>query len=88
MAAQIGYQCTLKLGMPQEVLKWNRTFITYLGTEGWSQRFNFDSTWSIIQQCISYTGGTKRCHLPLEEKLCILKDKNKQHLLKKSEIAT
>ncbi len=44
---------------------------------------DFDITWSVLKQSISYTGGSKRCNLCLEEKLCILKDKNKQNLLKK-----
>ncbi len=44
---------------------------------------------SIPRQSISYTGGSKRCNLCLEEKLCILKDKSKQNLLnKKSEIVS
>ncbi len=48
-----------------------------------------DITWSVLKQSISYTGGSKRCNLCLEEKLCILKDKNKQNLLnKKSEIVS
>ncbi len=42
---------------------------------------DFDITWSVLKQSISYTGGSKRCNLCLEEKLCILKDKNKQNLL-------
>ncbi len=47
---------------------------------------DFDITWSVLKQSISYTEGSKRCNLCLEEKLCILKDKNKQNLLtKKSE---
>ena len=33
--------------------------------------------WSIIKHAISYTGGSKRCNLCLEEKFCILKDKTK-----------
>ncbi len=46
-------------------------------------------TWSVLKQSISYTGGSKRCNLCLEEKLCILKNKNKQNLLnKKSEIVS
>ena len=48
---------------------------------------DFDITWSVLKQSISYTGGSKRCNLCLEENLCILKDKNIQNLLnKKSEI--
>ncbi len=50
---------------------------------------DFYITWSVLKQSISYTGGSKRCNLCLEEKLCILKDKNKQNLLnKKSEIVS
>ena len=30
--------------------------------------------WSILKHAISYTGGSKRCNLCLEEKFCILKD--------------
>jgi hypothetical protein len=42
--------------------------------------------WS-LKHAISYTGGSKRCNLCLEEKFCILKDMNKDHLLnKRSEI--
>ena len=48
---------------------------------------DFDITGSVLKQSISYTGGSRRCNLCLEEKLCVLKDKNKQNLLnKKSEI--
>ena len=50
---------------------------------------DFDIIWSVLKQSISYTGGSKRCNLCLEEKLCILKDKNIQNLLsKKSEIVS
>ncbi len=50
---------------------------------------DFDMTLSVLKQSISYTGGSKRCNLCLEEKFCILKDKNKQNLLnKKSEIVS
>ncbi len=47
---------------------------------------DFDITWSVLKQSISYMGGSKRCNLCLEEKLCILnlKDKNKQNLLNKN----
>ena len=44
---------------------------------------DFDITWSVLKQSISYTGGSKSCNLCLEEKLCILKDKSKQNLLNK-----
>jgi hypothetical protein len=39
--------------------------------------------WSILKHAISYTGGSKRCNLCLEEKFCILKDINKDNLLNK-----
>jgi hypothetical protein len=39
--------------------------------------------WSILEHSISYTGGSKRCNLCLEEKFCILKDVNKDNLLNK-----
>jgi hypothetical protein len=38
---------------------------------------------SILKHAISYTGGSKRCNLFLEEKFCILKDINKDNLLNK-----
>ena len=42
---------------------------------------------SILKHAISYTGGSKRCNLYLEEKFCILKGTNKDNLLnKRSEI--
>ena len=31
---------------------------------------DFDITWSVLKQSISYTGGSKRCNLCLGEKLC------------------
>ncbi len=50
---------------------------------------NFLHAISVLKQSISYTGGSKRCNLCLEEKLCNLKDKDKQNLLnKKSEIVS
>ena len=36
--------------------------------------------WSILKHAISYTGGSKRCNLCLEEKFCILKDINKDNI--------
>ena len=39
--------------------------------------------WSILKHAISYTGGSKRCNLCLEEKFCILKDINKDNLINK-----
>ena len=44
--------------------------------------------WSIIKNSISYTGGSKRCNLCLEEKLSILKEKSKYLLNKRSEIVS
>ena len=43
--------------------------------------------WSILKHAISYTGGTKRCNLCLEGKFCILKDINKDNLLKSRVVA-
>ena len=37
---------------------------------------DFTIKWSIIKKSISYTGGSKRCNLCLEEKLNILKEKD------------
>ena len=42
--------------------------------------------WSIVKKSISYTGGSKRCNLCLEEKLNILKEKDNCLLNKRSEI--
>jgi hypothetical protein len=42
--------------------------------------------WSILKHVISYTGGSKRCNLCLEETFCILKDINKDNLLNKRTI--
>ena len=44
--------------------------------------------WSIIKNSISYTGGSKRCNLCLEEKLSILKERSKYLLNKRSEIVS
>ena len=44
--------------------------------------------WSIIKNSISYTEGSKRCNLCLEEKLSILKEKSKYLLNKRSEIVS
>jgi hypothetical protein len=38
---------------------------------------NYTIKWSILKHAISYTRGSKRCNLCLEEKFCILKDINK-----------
>ena len=45
---------------------------------------DFTIKWSIIKKSISYTGGSKRCNLCLEEKLNILKRKGQ--LLAKQKI--
>jgi hypothetical protein len=39
-----------------------------------------------FKHAISYTGGSKRCNLCLEEKLCILKDISKDNLLNKRQV--
>ena len=36
---------------------------------------DFTIKWSILKNCISYTGGSKRCNLCLEEKVSTLKEK-------------
>ncbi len=36
------------------------------------------SNLAVLKHSISYTGGSKRCNLCLEEKLCIWKDKHRQ----------
>jgi hypothetical protein len=43
----------------------------------------FNVNWQILKRAISYTGGSKRCNLCLEEKFCILKEENKDCLLNK-----
>ena len=35
---------------------------------------DFNINWEILKPAISYTGGSKLCHLCLEEKFCILKE--------------
>ena len=49
---------------------------------------DFTIKWSIIKNPISYTGGSKRCNLCLEEKLSILKEKSKYLFNKRSEIVS
>ena len=41
---------------------------------------------SMIKKSISYTGGSERCNLCLEEKLSILKEKDNCLLNKRSEL--
>ena len=41
------------------------------------KKTDFTIKWSIIKKSISYTGGSKRCNLCLEEKISILKEKKK-----------
>ena len=36
---------------------------------------DFTIKWSIVKKSISYTGGSKRCNLCLDEKITILKEK-------------
>ena len=43
---------------------------------------------SIIKKSISYTGGSKRCNLCLEQKLSILKEKDNCLVNKRSEIVS
>ena len=48
-----------------------------------------DLTWSIVKHTISYTRGSKRCNLCLEEKLLFLKENGKACLLnKRSELVS
>ena len=47
---------------------------------------DFTIKWSIIKKSISYTGGSKRYNLRLEEKLNILKEKDNRLLNNRSEI--
>ena len=49
---------------------------------------DFNITWSILKQSISYTGGTKRCNLCLDEKLFIMKADKQSLLNKRSEIVS
>ena len=62
---------------------------TELSKHIWHLKLNktdFTIKWSIIKKSISYTGGSKRCNLCLEEKLNILKEKDNCLLNKRSEI--
>jgi hypothetical protein len=63
---------------------------TELSNHIWKLKENnqdYTIKWSILKHAISYTGGSKRSNLCLEEKFCILKDINKDNLLnKRSEI--
>ena len=52
------------------------------------KKTDFTIKWSIIKKSISYTGGSKRCNLCLEEKISILKEKNNCLLNKRSEIVS
>ena len=65
---------------------------TELSKHIWQLKNNnqdFNLTWSIAKRAISYTGGSKRCNLCLEEKLCILKERDKTRLLnKRSELVS
>ena len=64
---------------------------TELSKQAWHLKQNktdFTLKWSIIKKSISYTGGSKRCNLCLEEKLSILKEKDNCLLNKRSEIVS
>ena len=64
---------------------------TELSKHVWHLKQNktdFTIKWSIIKKPISYTGGSKRCNLCLEEKISILKEKNNCLLNKRSEIVS
>ena len=47
---------------------------------------DFNINWQILKRAISYTGGSKRCNLCLEEKFCILKENQNCLLNKRMEI--
>jgi hypothetical protein len=47
---------------------------------------DFNINWQILKRAISYTGGSKRCNLCLEEKCCILKENQNCLLNKRMEI--
>ncbi len=49
---------------------------------------DFNINWPILKNSISYTGGSKKGNLCLEEKLSILKEKSKFLLNKRSEIVS
>ena len=64
---------------------------TELSKHAWHLKQNkadFTIKWSIIKKSISYTGGSKRCNLCLEETLSILKKKDNFLLNKRSEIVS
>ena len=57
----------------------NKTELSEIWKHIWKLKENnedYTIKWSILKHAISYTGGSKRCNLCLEEKFCILKDKN------------
>ena len=66
------------------------SYKTELSKHIWKLKENnqdYTIKWSILKRAISYTGGSKRCNLCLEEKFWILKDINKDNFLdKRSEI--
>ena len=57
-----------------------------------SNNQSFDIKWAIVKRAAAYTSGAKRCNLCLEEKLCIMKARLKNHLKnllnKRSEIVS
>ena len=64
---------------------------TELSKHVWQLKQNktdFTIKWSVIKTSISYTGGSKRCNLSLDEKITILKEKNNCLLNKRSEIVS
>ena len=65
--------------------------LTELSKHVWhlkQKKTDFTIKWSMIKKSISYTGGSKRCNLCLEEKISILKEKNNCLLNKRSEIVS
>ena len=57
-----------------------------------SNNQSFGIKWAIVKRAAAYTSGAKRCNLCLEEKLCIMKARLKNHLKnllnKRSEIVS
>ena len=68
----------------QKIFKRNGTFETHVAPKAKQNRFHHKMVNN--KKSISYTGGSKRCNLCLEEKLNILKEKDSCLLNKRSEI--
>ena len=51
-----------------------------------NKKQNFNINWSILKRSAAYSGGSNRCNLCLEEKLCIMKSEKPTFFNKKSEI--